>query len=294
VAEGWRDGCPAAGMPAQAICSGDWFAQIFTTKARRHKEKPETPSQQRPFLNRRFRRWRRCPEGGKIKLVGGGTTRTIAAKRDGTEAFPPSQAAGPRIRGDRLRSFGIISDFSGRRFIGRAEFTEGAETGLLNAEIGLGLMHSISGWRTLCSCTKNWNIQLGWGDSQNGQSFAIRGRRTADRQELTSWRTVHHDCFLGKSQGHVSRAKEGQSARNKALGIPAIECFSFAHRTARGEHILTGIAGNRGVGLVQNQCSHAPPRSTRIRVRQDIRMAGPQGEDLILTKIAASRLRGFV
>ena len=209
MAEGWRDGCPAAGMPAQAICSGDWFAQIFTTKARRHKEKPETPSQQRPFLNRRFRRWRRCPEGGKIKLVGGGTTRTIAAKRDGTEAFLPSQAAGPRIRGDRLRSFGIISDFSGRRFIGRAEFTEGAETGLLNAEIGLGLMHSISGWRTLCSCTKNWNIQLGWGDSQNGQSFAIRGRPRADRQNSASWRTVHHDCFLGKSQGHVSRAKEG-------------------------------------------------------------------------------------
>jgi len=122
VVEGWRDGCPAAGMPAEAICSGDWFAQIFTTKARRHKAKPETPPEQRLHFNHEDREGR---EGGKIELVGGRTTRTIAAKGDGTEAFLPSQAAGPRIRGDCLRSFWIISDFSRRRFIGRASSQRG-------------------------------------------------------------------------------------------------------------------------------------------------------------------------
>ena len=120
VVEGWRDGCPAAGMPAEAICSGDWFAQIFTTKARRHKEKPGTPPEQRPFLNRRFRRWRRCGNrGGKKELVGGDSTRTIAAKAGGTEASPFPPAAGPRIRGERLRSLALLPGFSARQVIGR-------------------------------------------------------------------------------------------------------------------------------------------------------------------------------
>ena len=58
------------------------------------------------------------------------------------------------------------------------EFAQRAETGLLNAEIAVGRMHSISGWRTLFRQTKRWIYQLGWGDSQNGQPFAD-WRRTA-------------------------------------------------------------------------------------------------------------------
>ena len=61
----------AVGVMELDISSTDWFdGPFFTTKTRRHKEKPGAPPEQRPFLNRRFRRWRRCPEGGKIKLVG--------------------------------------------------------------------------------------------------------------------------------------------------------------------------------------------------------------------------------
>ena len=96
------------------------LVQIFTTKARRHKEKPGTPPEQRPFLNRRFRRWRRCGNrGGKKELVGGDSTRTIAAKAGGTEASPFPPAAGPRIRGDCLRSLALLSGFSARQVIGR-------------------------------------------------------------------------------------------------------------------------------------------------------------------------------
>jgi hypothetical protein len=61
----------------------------------------------------------RLSRGGKIKLVGDLTPRTIAAKHGGTEAFPPSQAAGPRIRGDRLRALAVISSFWPRSVIGR-------------------------------------------------------------------------------------------------------------------------------------------------------------------------------
>ena len=169
------------------IGSTDWFAQIFTTKARRHKEKPETPPAQRLLFNREDREGREAgnrPKGGKIKLVGGGTTRTIAAKRDGTEASPSPPAAGPRIRGDCLRSFWIISDFSRWRLIGRASSQRGPEIGLRNAEISIGLMPSIAGWRTLCSCTKRWECQLGWGDRQNGQSFADLRKSACERWKL--------------------------------------------------------------------------------------------------------------
>ena len=67
------------------------------------------PGQSLPRLNR----------GGKIKLVGDLTPRTIAAKRDGTGASPLPRAAGLRIRDDRLRALALSSFSGARAVIGR-------------------------------------------------------------------------------------------------------------------------------------------------------------------------------
>ena len=58
------------------------------------------------------------------------TPRTIAAKRDGTEAFPPLQAAGPRLRGDRLRALARSSLTGTRADIGRAAEVRRGSVGL--------------------------------------------------------------------------------------------------------------------------------------------------------------------
>jgi hypothetical protein len=133
------------------IGSTDWFdGSLFNTEGTEpggeHRGRDDLagicrdfwPGQSLPRLN----------QGGKMKLVGGVTTRTIAAKRDGAKASPSPPAADPRIRGDCFRSFGIISDLSRRRFIGRASSQRVAEIGLLMAAISHGPMFSFPMGRT--------------------------------------------------------------------------------------------------------------------------------------------------
>jgi hypothetical protein len=104
------------------IGSTDWFdGSLFNTEGTEvdgeHRGRDDLagicrdfwPGQSLPRLNR----------GGKSKLVGGVTTRTIAAKSEGTKASLPSQAAGPCIRGDPLRALAIFSGFWMRQIIGR-------------------------------------------------------------------------------------------------------------------------------------------------------------------------------
>ena len=67
-------------------------------------------------------------------MVGALTPRTIAAKRDGTEAFPAPLAASPR--GDRLRALTLSSLTGTRADIGRGRRSVGLPWGATTLDRG--------------------------------------------------------------------------------------------------------------------------------------------------------------
>ena len=153
----------------------------------------------------------RLSRGGKIKLVRVLTPRTIAPKRDGTEAFPPLQAAGPRLRGDRLRALALSSLTGIRADIGRERRSDG----------------------------------LPWSASAIVRAFR---QESADADSLrTRQKARPHQCLsAGKSAKNESQAERSLQARIVA-GLPgrslAVPVRSLRRRRGEGRCLSAGIRG---------------------------------------------------